>query len=211
MKALEKIAGKEGTAGRVGALPPERAFNRVVDEQNPAGLQLLEQHGDPAAVSRIAGDTLRLRSQETLGHGGTGGTGAPIEGVRGGGAAGARKFANWWEGMSPEAQRILGGNQRSSMDDLSTAAGAYNYPTRQTGLTRAVGGQVTGLGGRFAIAEALGSLTNALGLGSSVGRGVGYFGLSPLVNYLHGRALESRCSQARHERRLFADTIADNR
>ena len=145
VKYFEGIAGKEGTAGRVGGLPPERAFNRVVDEQNPAGLQRFEQHA-PGALDRIAGDTLRLRSQETLGHGGTGGTGAPIEGIRGGGAAGARKFANWWDTMSPEAQRILGGNQAPAMADVAQSAGAFNYPTRQTGLTRALGGQSAGSG-----------------------------------------------------------------
>jgi hypothetical protein len=194
VKYFESIAGKEGTAGRVGAKTPESAFNRVVDEQNPQGLQRLEQHA-PQALDRIAGDTLRMRTQETLGQGGTGGTGAPIEGIRGGGARGAANFANWWENMSPEAQRILGGNQAPTMHDLAQLSGAFNYPTRQTGLTRSVGGQAAGLGGRFAIASILGEVTKALGLGSSVGRGVGYFGVGPLVNYAHGRLLQSEAAR----------------
>ena len=191
VKYFEKIAGKEGTSGeRVGAMPPERAFNRVVDEQNPEGLRRLEQHA-PQALDRIAGDTLRLRAQETLGQGGTGGSGAPIEGIRGGGARGAANFANWWNSMGPEAKRILGGNRQGTMQNLSELMGAFNYPTRQTGLGRAVGGAVGGLGGRFAMANALGEGAQALGLPKSVGWGAGYFGLAPLVNYLHGRLLES--------------------
>jgi hypothetical protein len=171
-------------------MPPERAFNRVVDEQNPEGLQRLEQHA-PQALDRIAGDTLRLRAQETLGQGGTGGSGAPIEGIRGGGARGAANFANWWNSMSPEAQRILGGNRQGTMQNLSELMGAFNYPTRQTGLGRAVGGAVGGLGGRFAMANVLGEGAKAIGLPKSVGWGAGYFGLAPAVNYLHGRLLES--------------------
>jgi hypothetical protein len=191
VRYFEKIAGKEGTSGgRVGGLPPERAFNRVVDEQNPEGLQRLEQHA-PQALDRIAGDTLRLRTQETLGHGGTGGTGAPIEGIRGGGAAGARRFADWWASMSPEAQRILGGNRQGTMQNLSELSGAFNYPTRQTGLSRAMGAQLGGIGGRFAVANVLGQGAQALGLPKSVGWGAGYFGLAPVLNYLHGRMLES--------------------
>jgi hypothetical protein len=192
VKYFEKIAGKEGTSGeQVGGMAPERAFNRVVDEQNPQGLQRLEQHADPQALDRIAGDTLRLRTQETLGHGGTGGTGAPIEGVRGGGAAGARRFANWWESMSPEAQRILGGNRQGTMQNLSELSGAFNYPTRQTGLSRAMGSQLGGIGGRFAVANVLGEGAKAVGLPKSVGWGAGYFGVAPALNYLHGRLLES--------------------
>jgi len=190
VKYFEKIAGKEGTAGRVGGMPPERAFNRVVDEQNPEGLRRLEQHA-PQALDRIAGDTLRLRAQETLGQGGTGGSGAPIEGIRGGGAAGARKFANWWDNMSPEAQRILGGNQQGTMTDLSQLSGAFNYPTRQTGLTRSIGGQATGLAGRFALAKILGDAAKALGLPQAVGWGAGVYGAAPLANYVHGKMLQS--------------------
>lgn len=194
VKYFEKVAGKEGTAGRVGAMPPERAFNRIVDEQNPQGLQLLEQHA-PGALDRIAGDTLRMRAQETLGQGGTGGTGAPIEGVRGGGAAGARKFTNWWETMNPEAQRILGGNQQPAMQDLSQVSAAYNYPTRQTGLTRSMGGQMGGLAGRFAIAKVLGDAAKALGLPSAVGWGTGAYVAAPAINSLHGALLESAAAR----------------
>jgi hypothetical protein len=190
VKYFEGIAGKEGTAGRVGGLPPERAFNRVVDEQNPAGLQRLEQHA-PGALDRIAGDTLRLRSQETLGQGGTGGTGAPIEGIRGGGAAGARRFANWWDTMSPEAQRILGGNQAPAMADISQAAGAYNYPTRQTGLTRAMGGQASGLATRFGAAGILGEGARAIGLPKALGWAAGMYGVAPALNSIHGAILQS--------------------
>lgn len=190
VKYFEGIAGKEGTAGRVGAKTPESAFNRVVDEQNPQGLQRLEQHA-PQDLNRIAGDTLRMRTQETLGQGGTGGTGAPIEGIRGGGARGAANFANWWQSMSPEAQRILGGNQAPTMQDLSQLSGAFNYPTRQTGLTRSVGGQVVGVGGRMAMANLIGDAARALGLPKAIGAAAGWYGVGPLVNYLHGRLLES--------------------
>ena len=192
VRYFEKVAGKEGTSGeRVGAMPPERAFNRVVDEQNPEGLQRLEQHADPQALNRIAGDTLRLRTQETLGSGGTVGAGTAIEGVRGGGAAGARKFANWWESMSPEAQRILGGNQEPTMRDLSQLSGAFNYPTRQTGLTRAVEGAGGGLVSRFYIANLLGKVAESVGLPREVGQGVGIYGVQPIIHYLQGRALQS--------------------
>ena len=190
VRALEKIAGKEGTAGRVGAMPPERAFNRVVDEQNPAGLQLLEQHA-PGALDRIAGDTLRMRSQETLGQGGTGGTGAPIEGVRGGGARGAANFANWWGTMAPESQRILGGNQRPAMEDVSQSATAFNYPTRQTGLTRALGGQSAGLATRFGAAGILGEGARAIGLPKALGWAAGMYGVAPALNSIHGAILQS--------------------
>jgi hypothetical protein len=213
VKYFEKIAGKQGTSGeQVGAMPPERAFNRVVDEQNPEGLRRLEQHADPAALGQIAGDTLRLRAQETLGQGGTGGSGAPIEGVRGGGAAGARRFTNWWNSMSPEAQRVLGGNQQGTMQNLSELSGAFNYPTRQQGLSRAMGAQLGGLGGKFAVANAAGEVAKAIGLPRSVGWGAGYFGLSPAINYLHGKLLESetaRRGMARDYSTTATPTIAD--
>jgi hypothetical protein len=212
VKYFEKVAGKEGTAGQVGGMSPERAFNRVVDEQNPQGLQQLERHADPNALGQIAGDTLRLRAQETLGQGGTGGSGAPIEGVRGGGAAGARRFTNWWNSMSPEAQRVLGGNQQGTMQNLSELSGAFNYPTRQQGLSRAVGAQLGGLGGKFAVANAAGEVAKAIGLPRSVGWGAGYFGLSPAINYLHGKLLESetaRRGMARDYSPTHTPTIAD--
>jgi hypothetical protein len=192
---FEKIAGKEGTSGeRVGAMPPERAFNRVVDEQNPQGLQQLEQHA-PAALNRIAGDTLRLRTRETLGQGGTGGTGAPIEGVRGGGARGAANFADWWGSMSPEAKRILGGNQQGTMQNLSELAAAFNYPPRQTGLTRVVEGSGGGLASRFFVANALGKLTQSLGLGETPGYAAGIYGVQPLLHYIQGKVLESEAAR----------------
>jgi hypothetical protein len=191
---FEKISGKEGTSGgQVGGMTPEGAFSHVVKggEQNPQRLQQFEQHADPKAVAQIAGDTLRQRAQSTLGAGGSGGTGAPVEGIRGGGAAGARNFANWWENMTPEARRILGGNQQPTMENLAELAGAFNYPTRQTGLTRAVGGQTEGLGARIVGSEVLANIAQHMGLPSYVGRGLGMFGVIPASRYLHARAMES--------------------
>lgn len=191
---FEKISGKEGTSGgQVGGMSPEGAFSHVVKggEQTPQRLQQFEQHADPAALSQIAGDTLRLRAQTSLGSGGTGGTGAPVEGVRGGGAAGARNFANWWANMTPEARRILGGNVQPSMEDLHRLASAYNYPTRQTGLNRAIGGQSEGLATRIVGADALGSLFQSVGLPNWLGKGVGMYGLIPGVRSIRSHLLES--------------------
>ena len=191
---FEKISGKEGTSGgQVGGMTPEGAFSHVIKggEQNPQRLQQFEQHADPRAMAQIAGDTIRQRTQSTLGAGGSGGTGAPVEGVRGGGAAGARNFANWWENMTPEARRILGGNQQPTMENLAELAGAFNYPTRQTGLTRAVGGQTEGLATRIVGSEVLANIAQHIGLPAYVGRGLGMFGLIPAARNLHARAMES--------------------
>lgn len=175
VRYFEGIAGKEGAAGRVGGLPPDRAFNRVVDEQNPVGLQRFEQNA-PGALDRIAGETLRMRSQETLG---------------GGGAAGPRRFAGWWETMNPESQRILGGSQQPAMSDVSRAAGAYDYPPRGTGLTRSIGGQAAGLASRATVAAGLGEAAQAVGIPRAVGWGAGAYGVAPLINSIHGAILQS--------------------
>lgn len=58
------------------------------------------------------------------------------------GAAGPRQFSRWWENLTPEEQTKLAGPQQGAMSDVARLAGAHNYPTSQTGLTRSLGGQL---------------------------------------------------------------------
>jgi hypothetical protein len=194
-KYFGRIAGEEGTSGgQVGGMEPSAAFSHVIKggEQNPQRLEQFVQHADPNATRSIMGDALRLRTQTTLGAGSNAPSNSPaIDGVRGGGAAGARQFSSWWENMHPRAQELLAGPQKPTMDKLSELTGAFNYPTRQTGLAKAVGGQTEGLAARIVGSEMLGNAASAMGLPSWVGRGVGMFGLIPVVRNIRARMLES--------------------
>jgi hypothetical protein len=93
--------------------------------------------------------------------------------------------------MNPESQRILGGNQQQAMGDVSRAAGAYDYPTRGTGLTRSIGGQAAGLASRTTIGAAMGEGASAVGLPRAAGWGLGAYGVAPLANSIHGAILQS--------------------
>jgi len=105
-------------------------------------------------------------------------------------AAGPRNFARWWTNLTPEEQARLGGAQAPALADVARLAQSYNYPTAQTGLTRAVGGQLGDLSSR-AIGAALGSLLGKTGLpgGYQIGAAAGAAGMSP-INWLRARMLE---------------------
>ena len=194
-KYFGKIAGEEGTSGgQVGGMEPSAAFSHVIKggEQNPQRLEQFAQHADPNATRSIMGDAMRLRTQTTLGAGTNVPSNSPaIDGVRGGGAAGARQFSAWWENMHPRARELMAGPQKPTMDKLSELTGAFNYPTRQTGLAKAVGGQTEGLAARIVGSEVLGNVAQAMGLPSYVGRGLGMFGLIPAVRNVRARMLQS--------------------
>ena len=111
-------------------------------------------------------------------------------------AAGPRKFARWWSGMTPEEQARIGGAQAPTLADVSRLAGAYNYPTAQTGLTRAFGGQLADVGSR-AVGAALGSLLGKTGLpgGYQIGAAAGAAGMTP-INWLRAKMLEGGKTRA---------------
>ena len=111
-------------------------------------------------------------------------------------AAGPRGFARWWASMTPQEQAAIGGAQTPALSDVSRLARAYNYPTSQTGLTRAFGGQLADLGSR-AVGAAVGSLLSNTGIpgAGQVGAAVGSAGMTP-INWLRARALEGSRARA---------------
>lgn len=104
-------------------------------------------------------------------------------------AAGPRGFARWWTSLTPEEQMRLGGAQAPALSDVARLSQAYNYPTGQTGLTRAVGGQISELPAS-AIGAALGSmLGNVMPGGHAIGAAIGAYGRRPF-NWLAARRLQ---------------------
>lgn len=108
-------------------------------------------------------------------------------------AAGPRKFAAWWQGLSPQEQTAIAGGQRGNLADVARLAEAFNYPTSQTGLTRAFGGQLAELPARAVGAGLGGLLGNVLGIpgGTTIGAAIGSYGTQP-INYLRARMLEGQ-------------------
>jgi hypothetical protein len=111
-------------------------------------------------------------------------------------AAGPRQFGRWWASLTPEEQASLAGSQNSAIADVVRLSRAYNYPTSQTGLTRAFGGQLADVGSR-AIGGALGSLLSNTGIpgAGQVGAAIGTAGMTP-INWLRARALEGNRASA---------------
>jgi hypothetical protein len=105
-------------------------------------------------------------------------------------APGPRRFVQWWESLTPQEQASLAGPQQGTFADVARLSRAYNYPTNQTGLSRSLGGQLSDLTGR-AVGAAVGSLSDAIGIPSSIGAAAGTYGMTP-INWLRARALQAR-------------------
>jgi hypothetical protein len=180
-----RIAGQPGTSGEtIGGMRPQQAYSSVVKagEQSPQLLQPFEKYAPPGAFDQIMGDALRNRIQQTL------------EAKR---ATNLSGFQNWWDNLTPEAQRMYGGNQQAALQDFSNLAGRLNYPTQQTGLTKSMGGQMGEIGARLSIADLLSKALQASGIpgAGSVGRIAGYFGAYPALGYARARGLESEAAR----------------
>ena len=166
-----------GVAGR----EPQSAYSYLHGGlQNPDRLGMLEATQHPQ-VPGIMGDYLRLLGNQTLGKGD---------------ARGPINLADRLSApkMDPRALDVIAGPHEPAVRDVATAARAVNYPTSQTGLTRAIGGVGDSLVNKLIGSEAFGKAGELIGAGNTAGRIVG-LGAGPVYHYLQGRLLQSQTAR----------------
>jgi hypothetical protein len=164
---LTDVAGRE----------PSAAYSYLQGgEQNPGRLRMLQATGNPALDS-VFGDYLRRMGNQTLN---TAGARGPIN------------FANQWDRIHPEARDVIAGPQAGSVNDVSTLARSFDYPTSQTGLGRTVGPIAHGAARAITGSEIGGALGHATGIpgAGTAGRVVGAYAQMP-ISSLRARMLQS--------------------
>lgn len=145
-------------------------------EQNPARLGTVEATGHPA-VPGIMGDLIKQLGRETINN--------PSQG-----AAGPRNLADALAEMHPESRAITMGNQAAAINDIESLARSFNYPTNQTGLSRAVGSAADRTANRVVGAEAIGDAAASLSIPKLVAN-VASLGVVPLVNFMRAQGLNN--------------------
>jgi hypothetical protein len=162
-RALTDIAGKEESP----------AYNYLHGgANNPSRLVMLEGTRHPQLPATF-GDYLRMIGNQTLGKGD---------------ARGPINFADRVSApkMDPAALDVIAGPQAPDVRDIASVARATNYPTSQTGLTRAMGGVGDSLVNKLIGSEVFGKVGEVLGVGNTAGRIVG-LGAGPAFHYLQAR------------------------
>lgn len=144
-------------------------------EQNAADLGTIEATQHPQ-VPGLMGDILKQIGQEGINNPNLG-------------AAGPRQTATRLENLHPESREILYGDQAPAMEDVTTGARAYNYPTSQTGLNQATGSAADRSSKAINLGTTLGHLGGG-GIGGLVGGAVSMFGPA-FVNRLRAQGLNS--------------------
>jgi hypothetical protein len=150
---------------------PDEAYaylNRA--EQNAPDMAMLEAMQHPS-FGGIMGDLIRQIGREGINN--------PNEG-----AAGPRQTATRLEGINPESKSIIYGDQAPAMRDVETTTRAYNYPTSQTGINRAMGGATD----RNMVGVMLSNVLD--NMGGPVGAAL-TMGAMPLLTRLRAGALNS--------------------
>jgi hypothetical protein len=169
--ALEQVAGRE----------PAAAFSYLQGgANNPDRLRMLDAAGGHG-MSQTFGDWLRMIGNKTLGKGD---------------ARGPINFADQVSAprMDPGALDVIAGPHAPDVRDIAGVARAINYPTSQTGLTRAVGSQGDSLVNKLIGSEAFGKVGQMLGVGETAGRIVG-LGAVPAFHNLRARILQSQTAR----------------
>jgi hypothetical protein len=183
---FDKLAGTapaDGMPRSVGGRTPEQAYNLVINrgQQSPGMIRPFADYANPNEFNAVMGDALRQKTQATLGSGG---------------APAGRTFANWWNSLPPESQRLFGGSQTNSVGNIATLAEAHNYPTSQTGLTRAFGGQVAEQAVPWALRAGGAWLGHHLGIpGGEVGGFAAGEAASRGIQNLRARLLQSEMTR----------------
>jgi hypothetical protein len=173
--ALSDVAGKEESP----------AFNYLNQgANNPDRLRMLAATGHPQLPATF-GDWLRMIGNKTIG-----GPGQPPD------ARGPVHLADRLSApkMDPAALDIIAGPHAGDVRDIAGVSRAFNYPTSQTGLTRAVGATGDSLVNKLIGSEAFGKVGEMLGVGNTTGRIVG-LGAVPAFHYLKARMLQSQTAR----------------
>jgi hypothetical protein len=119
--------GDYGNLLGLGEKKPLEAYSYLTDaRQNAGDMGMIEATQHPS-IGGIMGDQIKLIGKETINN--------PDQG-----AAGPRQLGAQLRDMHPESRSIMFGDQAPGMTDVMNTSQAFNYPTSQTGLHKAVGG-----------------------------------------------------------------------
>lgn len=168
--------GDYNTLAKIAEKKSLDAYDFIKDaEQNASDLGTIEATGHPQ-VPGLMGDILKQIGQEGINNPNFG-------------AAGPRQTATRLENLHPESREILYGDQAPAMEDITTGARAYNYPTSQTGLNQATGSAADRSSKAINLGTTLGHLGGG-GIGGMIGGAVSMFGPA-FVNRLRAQGLNS--------------------